>query len=237
MKTKLLASALVISSLTLAAAGLAQGVNAQVSATPQAPVPQVTQVQADDSQFIVKVGVAVVVPQSNNGTLASGAFKADIGSSASMSLSLEYLLMKNEDIGNLGVELLAAYPFHNSINLSASASGAHVAKGSVNVLPPTLTVQYHFLPNYIVSPFVGVGLNYTLMYGARIDIPGASVRVKNSWGVAPHAGVEFNINKNWLVSADVRWVEMKNDVSLDGGGIGSVNINPWVFGVQAGYRF
>jgi len=43
--------------------------------------------------------------------------------------------------------------------------------GSVWLLPPTLTLQYHFMPEGQISPYVGgAGLHMTLFYNE--DTPG-----------------------------------------------------------------
>ena len=39
--------------------------------------------------------------------------------------------------------------------------------GETMILPPTLTLQYHFTPEKAFSPYVGAGLNYSLFYGEK----------------------------------------------------------------------
>jgi outer membrane protein len=207
MKMKILASAFAITALTLGAVGVAQ---------------------ATDSKFVVKVGIANVIPKSNNGTLYNGALKTDVGNSARPSITFEYMITPN-----IGVEVLGAWPFRNDIKLN----DAKLAR--VDVLPPTVSVQYHFLPGKVVSPFVGLGLNYTFMYNEKTmgAIADTKLDIKNSWGVAFHGGVDFNFNKNWLMTADIRWIQMRNDVKHDGNNVGKVKVDPWVLGVAVGYRF
>jgi outer membrane protein len=207
MKIKALASAVAIAMLALGTTGAAQ---------------------AADSKFVVKTGIAGVITKSNNGTLANGVYKADVGNSVRPSITFEYMITPN-----IGVEVLGAWPFRNDIKLNGEKSGR------VDVLPPTVSMQYHFMPDNFVSPFAGVGLNYTFMYNEKTRGPlaGADLDVKNSWGVAFHGGVDFNINKNWLVTADIRWIQMRNKVRVNGGDVGKVKVDPWVLGVAVGYRF
>ena len=41
---------------------------------------------------------------------------------------------------------------------------------AAGVLPPTVTLQYHFTPEQKFSPYVGAGLNYSFFYGeTKID--------------------------------------------------------------------
>jgi outer membrane protein len=64
---------------------------------------------------------------------------------------------------NLAVNLIAATTRHQ-VEVRNSALGT-VNLGSVWALPPTLTAQYHLLPQSRISPYVGVGLNTTFFYG------------------------------------------------------------------------
>jgi outer membrane protein len=216
MKMKPLASAIAVAALALGVAGAAQAAN----------------------NFVVKVGIADVVPKSENGTLNTplGDFKADVGNSVRPSITLEYLVTPN-----IGVEVLGAWPFRNDVKLKG------VGKvGQVDVLPPTVSVQYHFLPEQTVSPFVGVGVNYAFMYNEKtkglLNDLDTKLSIKNSWGFAAHAGVDFNINKNMLVTLDARWIQMRNKVYLDIPNdqrydLGKAKVDPIVWGVAFGYRF
>ncbi|MCL2308858.1 MAG: outer membrane beta-barrel protein [Proteobacteria bacterium] len=208
MKMKVLASAFAVAALALGVVGVAQA--------------------ADANKFVVKLGLADVVPKSDNGTLSNGLLKTDVGNSVRPSITFEYLITPN-----IGVEVLGAWPFRNDIKLNG------VKSGRVDVLPPTVSLQYHFLPEKVVSPFVGVGVNYTFMYHEKTlgPIRGNKLDIENSWGVAAHGGVDFNFNKNWLMTLDARWIRMRNDVKVNGNKVGKVNIDPMVWGIAVGYRF
>ncbi|MCL2341049.1 MAG: outer membrane beta-barrel protein [Proteobacteria bacterium] len=186
-------------------------------------------VQAADPKFVVKVGLADVEPKSNNGTLDGTTLGIDIGNSVRPSITFEYLITPN-----IGIELLAAWPFRNDVSISTLGNVA-----TVDVLPPTLSVQYHFFPDKMVSPFLGVGLNYAFIYSEETKgaLAGNSIDVDNSWGFAAHAGVDINFNEHWLMTVDLRWIQMSGDVTLNGAKVASVDIDPWVLGVAVGYRF
>ena len=62
---------------------------------------------------------------------------------------------------NLALELIAATTKHD-----VDASNG-LDMGSVWLLPPTLTLQYHFLPTARFSPYIGAGLNYTIFYNEK----------------------------------------------------------------------
>jgi outer membrane protein len=120
---------------------------------------------------------------------------------------LEYLLSPN-----IGVELLAAWPFEHTVKLN----GADDAK--VKQLPPTVSLQYHFIPAASISPFVGVGLNFTRFF---------NVDERD-----PLTGTE-----QWLAGVDVRWIDIDTTARVNGAKVGTVNVDPLVYGAYVGYRF
>jgi outer membrane protein len=180
-----------------------------------------------NDNWVVRFGAHVVDPKSNNGTLAGA--RATVDSSVRPSASLEYMITPN-----LGVDLLAAWPFEHDVKLSGLGKVAQTKQ-----LPPTVGLNYHFMPNNSWSPFLGLGLNYTNFFDTKGAgaLNGASVSIENSWGVAAHAGVDFNINPKWLITADVRWINIKSDVKVAGAKVGTATINPFVYGLSVGYRF
>jgi len=182
----------------------------------------------DDTNWVVKFGAHDVVPKSNNGRLAGGTLSSDVGSSLRPTAMLEYKFTPN-----LGVEAIAAWPFRHKVKLN----GAHAA--NVDELPPTVSLQYHFNPEGSVSPFVGIGVNYTRFFNIDETGPltGTRLSLGSSWGVAAHAGLDMRINERWLWGMDVRWIDIDTKAKVDGAGVGKVSIDPFVYGAYLGYRF
>jgi outer membrane protein len=182
----------------------------------------------EPGDWVVKVGAHVVSPKSGNGRLAGGSLEADVGSDARPTFSLEYFVAPN-----WGLEVLAALPFEHEVKLN----GAKAA--DVKHLPPTVSVQYHFMPQARFSPFVGVGLNYTRFFGIHETGPLAGTRLdlSDSWGAAVHAGFDVHFSDRWLFMADVRWMNIETDAKVNGAKVGTVKIDPWVYGIAIGYRF
>ncbi|MGH8811975.1 MAG: OmpW/AlkL family protein [Advenella sp.] len=192
--------------------------------------------------WIVKAGVTSVMPRSGNGTvgksMAPRGIDLDVNDSTRPSFSLTYMATRH-----LGVELLAAAPFKHDIRGSAADLGGDLGRiGITRHLPPTLSVQWHFLPNARVQPYVGVGLNYTTFFhtrptGALRALGVDKLKLSDSWGLAAQVGADVKINDNWFLNASVRYIDIKTSVRLDGTKIGTAKINPWVATVGAGYRF
>ena len=174
------------------------------------------------------VGAHNVDPKSDNGTLTAtplGNLKMDIGSNARPTITGEYFLKDN-----LGVEILAALPFQHDINVVG------VGKvGSTKHLPPTVSLQYHFGQGK-VRPFVGLGLNYTTFFSTKTEgaINGTNLDLSNSWGLAGHVGVDFQVSEKGAIRIDYRKIDIDTDVKLNGAKLGTkntVNIDPSVYGI------
>jgi len=189
-------------------------------------VPAAHAAQAGDWEL--KVGVHAVDPKSGNGDLADGAFQADVGSSTRPTISLEYRVT-----ANLGLEVLGALPFQHDVKLNGTKAA------TVKQLPPTVTLNWHFLPEGKVDPFLGVGFNYTRFFSIREKGPleGTSLDLDDSWGASAHAGVAFALTDRWSLTGDVRWARIRSKAKLNGDGIGTVTIDPLVYGLAVGYRF
>lgn len=132
---------------------------------------------------------------------------------------------------NFALELILATQRHD-----VTAGGANV--GKVSHLPPTVTAQWHFMPNAAFRPYVGVGLNYTRFY--NIDLGGGTLTVdKNSWGPALQVGADIPITKTLFINVDVKKIWIKTDVKsvATGATLTDLKINPWVFGLGVGVRF
>ncbi|BDW90752.1 OmpW/AlkL family protein [Thalassospira tepidiphila] len=109
--------------------------------------------------------------------------------------------------------------------------------GSVRLLPPTLTLQYHFMPESRWSPYIGAGINYTFFYDSK---PGQfnSVDYDDGFGYAFQAGFDYAISGPWSLNVDVKKIYLETDVSVNNGAVkADANIDPWLFGVGIGYRF
>jgi outer membrane protein len=141
---------------------------------------------------------------------------------------------------NLAVNLIAATSRHE-VEVTGSALGT-VDLGRVWALPPTLTFQYHPLPSERFSPYIGVGLNYTVFYGegGSRTPPVTGVDIRNAFGVAFNVGLDIEVAPNWLINLDVKKLILRPDVAVDTT-VGRINANadldPWIFGIGVRYRF
>jgi len=136
---------------------------------------------------------------------------------------------------NLAAELILTVPQKHDVTLS----GAKV--GTFKHLPPTLTAQYHFLPDGAIRPYLGAGINYTRISSVALTVPGVGdLSLENSsFGAALQAGVDFKLAENLFLNIDIKKIWIASDVMLKATGakVSSVTLDPIVIGVGIGYRF
>jgi len=131
---------------------------------------------------------------------------------------------------NWAAELLLTVPQKHDVMLDGQRIG------SFKHLPPTLLAQYHFLPGAQIDPYVGAGINYTLI--SKVDILNGAGRLEHdSIGAALQAGVDFRIDKQWSVNLDVKKIQIRSDVDINGAHASRVKVDPLLLGVGVGYRF
>ena len=131
---------------------------------------------------------------------------------------------------NISAELVLTYPQKHDVYLDGKTIG------TFKHLPPTLLAQYHFTPSSQVSPYVGVGVNWTTFSKNKI-LDGAGSLEHDSFGLALQAGLDYKLDKNWSLNVDIKKVQIRSDVLLAGTKVSKVKVDPVLFGVGVGYRF
>lgn len=170
-------------------------------------------------------GIATVAPAEDNGTLLNGALDADVNNNSQVSLTFEYFVADN-----IGIEVLAATPFTHQVKVN----GGDAVK--VKHLPPTVTLNYHIPTGTKWTPIVGAGVNYTTVLALE-DEQIAGLDVKDSWGLSAHLGVDYAISEKSALRLDVRYMDIDLDVDLNGTDIGTVEVDPLVWGLSYVMRF
>ena len=175
-------------------------------------------------------GLAYILPQDDNGTIQGTTTDIVVGDATGLTLTGEYFFYQN-----VGVELLLAWPFTHDISLDLPAGDTKVA--DTQQLPPVLSLQYHFNGTAgagSVSPFLGVGVNYTTFFNTDTTgmLAGTDLDLGDSWGAAFHAGVDYKASEKDIVRVDVRYIDIETEAELDGQKLDDVAINPWVFGMS-----
>lgn len=174
-------------------------------------------------EWTLGLGLHEVSPVSNNGALANNTLSLDVGSAVRPTITAEYFIRDN-----IGIEVLAALPFEHDLFIDGLGK-----IGSTKHLPPTVSIQYHTKPLGRVSPFVGVGVNYTTFFSeqTRGALTGSDLHLEDSWGFAAHAGLDIALSPRDALRLDARWMDIDTEVELNGATLGTANIDPTVYGL------
>lgn len=178
-------------------------------------------VQAAQGDWLGRARVININPDSSSSAL-------NLSASTETTLELDFTYFVTN---NLGLELILATKKHD---ITAGATPI----GSVALLPPTLTLQYHFNPNGAFRPYVGAGLNYTRFYDINLQAATATTE-RSSFGHSLQAGMDIPINNKFFFNIDLKKIYIDTDVksTTTGATLANFKINPVVIGVGVGMKF
>lgn len=182
-----------------------------------------TAIAMDQGDWLIRAGASYIDPKSNNHEIVS------VDSATSFTFNVSYFMTEA-----WAVELLAAWPFKHDLELK---DGTEI--GDTKHLPPTLSIQYHWAPNSVFQPYVGVGLNFTTFFSEDLYGPleGVDLDLGNSWGLAGEIGADIKLSDQWFLNLSVRYMDIETKAKLNGESIGKVDISPWIYGGNVGFRF
>jgi outer membrane protein len=175
------------------------------------------------------------------------AIGGDVNISNSFIPELDFTYFFNK---NFAAELILGTTKHDvkttGSNLTAigGPASAEVDLGSVWLLPPTLTLQYHFYPTKTLKPYLGAGLNYTIFYSVDEGSVVKGLDYDNAVGFALQGGLDYMLNDKYFLNFDIKKLFLKTDVNVDATNLASglkipaeVNIDPLLIGFGVGMKF
>jgi len=195
--------------------GLAVLVGTALGAAPSA--------QAADGPWMVRGRVLSFQADITNDPAVAGA-KVEVDNTVFPEVDFTYFFTKN-----IAAELILTYPQKLDVTLEGTKIG------SLKALPPTLTVQYHFMPDATFRPYVGVGVNVTLI--SSVDLPSGVDVDSSSVGPALQVGADVKMADKWFLNFDLKKVYIKTDVTVSGAKLTTLKIDPLLASVGVGYRF
>tara|TARA_R110002110_G_scaffold415856_3_gene658480 strand:+ start:59844 stop:60485 length:642 start_codon:yes stop_codon:yes gene_type:complete len=182
----------------------------------------------------LRVRWLVVSPDDSSSVVSTIGGTASVDTEIAPELDVSYFFTDN-----IAAELITAVSRHR-VRGNGTAAG-NVNLGEVSLLPPTLTLQWHFMPHDFINPYVGAGVNYTYFYGVNPGNVAQHIDYENSFGGVLQAGVNFNFAPQWHINLDIKKIYIDTDVTVRLGNSAmvktSVDIDPWIIGVGIGYRF
>ncbi|OGT00891.1 MAG: hypothetical protein A3F73_00475 [Gallionellales bacterium RIFCSPLOWO2_12_FULL_59_22] len=195
---------------------------------------------AEDGNWMMRVRAVNVLWGNNSGPVAalavpSGAIKASNETIPEVDIS--YFFTRN-----LAAELILTYPQKHNVRVTQSAAGAFDA-GSLKELPPTLTLQYHFMPDAQFRPYVGAGINFTRFSSVNLApldaITGSPNSVDNtSIGPTLQVGFDYKIGTNSYINLDLKKVYLRTDLNNSAlGKLSHLKLDPALLAIGYGFRF
>lgn len=186
----------------------------------------------DFSKWQIRLRGIIVTPDESATLSIDGVrFDGDVDISTAFVPELDFTYFFTE---NWAAELILGTAKHDvkAIDLVDSPD---VDLGSVWLLPPTLTGQYHFTGGNFV-PYLGAGFNYTIFYGVDEGEDIDEIEYDSSFGFAFQGGFDIMLDEKWFLNVDLKKVFIKTDVLVDEVVEAEVDINPWIIGFGAGIK-
>ncbi|MEO1656099.1 MAG: OmpW family protein [Pseudomonadota bacterium] len=197
--------------------------------------------QAEAGDVLVRLRAITVAPTESAGgvnpTFPGGSVEVD--NAYAPEIDFTYFFTNH-----IAAELILATTKHN-----ISGDGDLAALGDIaetRVLPPTVTLQYHPYPDAQISPYVGVGLNWTQFYSEDTTsnlsdaIGTTKINLDGSVGIAFQLGADYKIDDKWFFNVDVKYIDIDTTATLNTGGLINtvdVDLDPFVAGFGIGRRF
>jgi len=181
--------------------------------------------------LMVRLRAIGVLPETSSSISVIGGH-ADASNTVEPELDASYFLTDN-----IAVEAIAATTRHR-ITARGTVAG-DVDVGNVRLLPPTLTAQWHFLPQAALDPYVGAGVNYTWLFDTSVPHTIVNkVSYSDGFGAVLQAGVDYHLGGRWYLNFDVKQLFLNTTAKINGGQIrANVDLNPTLVGAGIGYRF
>ena len=195
-------------------------------------------VRADtDGPWEIRLRAVHLSPANKSDAIPSLAVPSDaihINSKWLPDLDVEYFVTPH-----WSAELVLTYPQSQTVTVEKSALGGPTDIGTFKHLPPVLTAKYNFMPDSDVRPYVGAGVNFTIISDVKLNVPtvGALTLDSTSIGPAVQAGFDYKLADQWFLNVDAKWAQIRSDVKLGGTKVSSVKVDPLLLGIGVGYRF
>jgi outer membrane protein len=145
-------------------------------------------------------------------------------------LDLEYFFTKY-----ISTELVLALSKHDIM-----LDNGGINAGSVWLLPPSLFVKYHPIPdNCKVDPYVGFGMNVVMPFDETLTLAGQRVpfSIDTTVGWAAKVGADIPIYKNCYLNLDAMYYSTQTKMTIEGLGKFNLDLNPVILSTGFGVRF
>ncbi len=187
--------------------------------------------QPAEGKFMVRLRALSLTPADKSDAIPSLSVAADaitVSKKIFPEVDVSYFFTKN-----VAAELVLTYPQQHDVELNGTKIG------TFKHLPPSLLVQYHFIPDGVFRPYVGAGANLTLISNVDINVPsvGALDLESSSVGVVGQLGADIKVGSKHFLNIDLKKVTIGSDVTKGGTKVSAVKVDPLLLSVGFGIRF
>lgn len=114
--------------------------------------------------------------------------------------------------------------------------------GNVTLFPPAMMAKRHLMTDGAVSPWAGMGVNWTALFDDDVALAGfRSLDLEEYFCGAPQAGMDISLSERASLNSDVRriWINTEATLTPSAGRPLriDVDIDPWVVSASCGERF
>ena len=199
----------------------------------------------EPGDIILRGGLGLIFPNDDSDDLTGvpGA-TVEVDSATTFAFTAGYMFTEH-----LAVELLGIWPSNHDIEGDGVLPGLGISKvGEVDVFPPTLSLNYYFMPKEKFHPHVGVGVNYSVYWDTESSQQtkavlgaGTDLDVEHSVCWAVNIGGDYDINERFFLTANLWYIDIEAAASLKSTALGKldidVDVDPWVALLGVGVRF
>ena len=116
-----------------------------------------------------------------------------------------------------------------------SIQGIEAPLGSVEAMPVTLLLQYRSLGGEKIRPYVGAGLNLTIVWEKAGALDSADL--SPSLAPAVQLGTDVRLSPRVFLNLDLKWSPWRTDIEGGGNTRAHLRIDPMALGAGVGFRF
>ena len=231
--------------------------NLSIAAVLLQPMIYINDVNAEKGDFVVRVRATNISPDEDSDLYdetqkSTGLASTLYGANSGAELSVESNTIPEIDFSyywtkNFATELILAIGSRHDVSVVGSSGNIDKDLGSVNLLPPTLTGQWHFRPDQSFDPYIGAGISYVRAMDNRLEdhVNNLSIRIdRNRLAPVLQIGADINLESNWMVNVDLKKFWYNTDDETKGAAtsynwvkIDDLDVDPWVSSIGVGYRF
>lgn len=183
-----------------------------------------------DGRWMIRLMGQRITPINLSSEISVIGGRLDTPPKSVVSLDLSYFLTDY-----WSVELQGG-PFKRSYKIVGSKAGTFDV-GTISNVAASMALLYHISPQSQISPYIGVGVSHAWVKGVEPAKGIPEFRVKDVTSAMVSLGLDYKLDRKWLVSAGLRYI-ISPDYTFDGDGFEStVSMNTLIAGAGVGFRF